>query len=609
MFSRLPQANADVIRPALAFGKRLNGDNLMSAITVAKPIEAKFDVERVRADFPILEQKVHGKPLVYLDNAASSQKPRAVIEAIKHYYEHDHANVHRGVHALSERATELYEEARVKVQRFIGAPCLRELIFTRGTTDGINLIAQSFGRAHVHVGDEVILTALEHHSNIVPWQVLCWERHAHLRVVPITDGGELRLDELEKMINPSTKIISVAHVSNALGTINPLKKIIEMAHKKGVYVVVDGAQAAPHLRIDVRELDCDFYVFSGHKVYGPTGIGALYGKPQHLELMPPYQTGGDMISYVSFAKTTWNELPYKFEAGTPNIAGAIGLAAAVEYVEEIGRDAIAAHERRLLEYATKRVAAIPGVRIIGTAHEKAGVLSFIVEDIATLDVGTRLDLEGIAVRTGHHCCQPLMERFGIPGTARASFAMYNTMEEVDAFADALERIAAEAKPRELVSLNGEIHYPEAAAHTPQDAAEEIAEFFDAVEDWSEKYEHLIDIGSKLPPMQAALKAECNCVQGCQSTVYMHARKKPGTADVIEFLADSDADIVRGELALLQKLYSGQHARDVVAFDMPAFMQRIGLDKNLTQGRRNGLAEMVKRVQKFAQELARTDVPV
>ncbi|MBI3823709.1 MAG: cysteine desulfurase, partial [Planctomycetes bacterium] len=390
-----------------------------------------FDVERVRADFPILHQKVHGKPLVYLDNAASSQKPAAVIDSIKRYYENDHANVHRGVHALSERATEMYEDARVKIQKFIGAPCLRELIFTRGTTEAINLIAQTFGRVHVHAGDEVIVTALEHHSNIVPWQVLCWEKHANLRVVPVNDTGELQLDELEKMINPATKIISVAHVSNALGTINPVKKIIDLAHKHGVYVVIDGAQAVPHLRIDVQALDCDFYVFSGHKVYGPTGIGGLYGKPRHLELMPPYQTGGDMISYVSFAKTTWNELPYKFEAGTPNIAGAIGLAAAVDYVERIGRDSIAEHEHKLLAHATERLSAIPGVRLIGTAKEKAGVLSFLVDGMSALDVGTQLDLQGVAVRTGHHCCQPLMERFGIPGTARASFAMYNTLEEVD----------------------------------------------------------------------------------------------------------------------------------------------------------------------------------
>jgi cysteine desulfurase/selenocysteine lyase len=578
------------------------------SITIAKPeimMKASFDVERIRVDFPILHQQVHGKPLVYLDNAASAQKPRAVIDALKHYYENDHANVHRGVHALSERATELYEQARITVQRFIGVPCLRELIFTRGTTEAINLVAQTFGRANVHAGDEIILTGLEHHSNIVPWQVLCWEKHANLRVAPVNDAGEIRLDELEKLINPATRIIAMAHVSNALGTINPIKKVIELAHKHGVFVLIDGAQAAPHLRIDVQELDCDFYAFSGHKVYGPTGIGALYGKPQHLELMPPYQTGGDMISYVSFEKTTWNELPYKFEAGTPNIAGAIGLAAAVDYVEEIGRDAIAEHEHKLLAYATERVSAIPGVRIIGTAKEKASVLSFIVDDppLSALDVGTQLDLEGVAVRTGHHCCQPLMERFGIAGTARASFAMYNTLDEVDVFADTLEKIVGRARPRVIVPVNGEAIYPPPTAASPTQAAEEIAEVFETVDDWAEKYEYLIEIGRKLPAMPDALKQEANRVQGCQSTVFMHARKQPGSADVIEFLADSDADIVRGELALLQKLYCGQRAGAVLAFDFPGFMQRIGLDKNLTQGRRNGLAEMLKRVQRFAQDIA------
>ena len=579
----------------------------MSVITTTEP-KAKtpsFDVERVRADFPILHQKVHGKPLIYLDNAASSQKPRAVIDALKHYYESDHANVHRGVHALSERATEAYEEARVAVQKFIGAPCLRELIFTRGATEGINLVAQTFGRVHVHAGDEIIVTALEHHSNIVPWQVLCWEKKANLRVVPVNDAGELDLGELEKMINPSTKIIAVAHVSNALGTINPVKKIVELAHKHGVYVLIDGAQAAPHVQVDVQALDCDFYVFSGHKVYGPTGIGGLYGKPQHLELMPPYQTGGDMISYVSFAKTTWNELPYKFEAGTPNIAGAIGLAAAVDYVEEIGRDAAHAHEEKLLRYATERVSAIAGVRIIGTARDKAGVLSFVVDGMSALDVGTRLDLEGVAVRTGHHCCQPLMERFTVAGTVRASFAMYNTLEEVDVLADNLEKIVASATPRAVVPANLALVYPPPAANSPAAAAEDIAEVFETIDDWAEKYQYLIEIGGKLPPMPVELKQECNRVQGCQSTVFMHARKKPGSPDAIEFLADSDADIVRGELALLQRLYSGQRASDVLAFDMPAFMQRIGLDKNLTQGRRNGLAEMVRRVNRFAEEVAAT----
>lgn len=567
-----------------------------------------LDLERVRGDFPILAEKIHGKPLIYLDNAATTQKPRAVLEALRHYYEHENANVHRAVHVLSERATEAYESARITVQKFLGAPCLREIIFTRGTTDAINLVAQSFGRLHVHPGDEVLVTELEHHSNIVPWQMLCKEKAASLRVVPINDAGELRLDELERLLTPQTRILALAHVSNALGTINPIKEIISLAHQKGVPVLVDGAQAVPHLAVNVLDLDCDFYVFSGHKVYGPTGSGALYGKPEHLELMPPYQGGGDMIRTVSFAKTTYNELPYKFEAGTPNIAGAIGLGAALEYVEELGRESIAAHEHHLLEQATNRLRDIPGVRIIGTARNKAAVLSFIVEDppLSALDVGTQLDLEGIAIRTGHHCCMPLMERLSIPGTARASFAMYNTLAEVDRFAAVLAKVVGDSRARNrpvLASAEGELVFPEAAAESPQQAADELAEVFDFLDDWSDRYQHLIELGEKLPPMPAVLKTEGNRVYGCQSTVYMYARKKPGTADGVEFLADSDADLVRGLLALLQKVYSGQSASQIVDFDVHGFFARLGLDKNLTLGRRNGLAEMVKRVQTFASTLA------
>ena len=400
----------------------------------------KFDVERLRRDFPILAARVHGKKLVYLDNAATSQKPRAVIEAITRYYERGNANIHRAVHFLSEHATEEYERARLTAQRFINAPAAHEIIFVRGTTEAINLVAQTFGRVQVTEGDEVVITAMEHHSNIVPWQILCEEKGAKLRVAPINDQGELLLDEFAKLLGPRTKIVAVAHISNALGTINPIKKIVEMAHRCGAAVVVDGAQAAPHLKINVQALDCDFYTFSGHKVYGPTGIGVLYGKSALLDAMPPYQGGGDMISSVTFEKTTYNKLPYKFEAGTPNVAGAIGLGAALEYVEQLGLDNIAEHEDKVLAYGTAAVAAIPDVRLIGTAREKAGVLSFVMDGIHPHDIGTILDQEGIAVRTGHHCAQPLMERFGVPATARASFALYNTMEEVDALVAGLEKV-------------------------------------------------------------------------------------------------------------------------------------------------------------------------
>ncbi len=399
-----------------------------------------FDVYKVRADFPILDAKVHGKPLVYLDNAATSQKPRAVLDALTNYYVSQNANIHRGVHALSELATESHEQARVKVQRFINASDPTEIIFVRGTTEGVNLVAQTYGRTHVGAGDEIIISGLEHHSNIVPWQILCQQQGAKLRVIPVNDAGELLLDEFEKLLGPRTKLVAVAHVSNALGTIVPLRRLVELAHSRNVPVLVDGAQAAPHLQIDVQALGCDFYVFSGHKMYGPMGIGVLYGKRELLEAMPPYQGGGDMISSVTFEKTLYNKLPYKFEAGTPDVSGAIGLGAAIDYMTAIGLDRIAAHEHELLLYATQAVSAVPGVRLIGTARSKAGVLSFVLENVHPHDIGTILDQEGVAIRTGHHCAQPLMQRFGVDATARASFALYNTREEVDALVEGIQKV-------------------------------------------------------------------------------------------------------------------------------------------------------------------------
>lgn len=399
-----------------------------------------FDPDVIKADFPILKQLVHGKPLVYLDNAATSQKPEAVIDAMARYYSEDNSNIHRGVHLLSERATRSYEESREKVQRFINAAASKEIIFTRGTTEAINLVAASYGRANVKAGDEVLITAMEHHSNIVPWQLLCEEKGARLRVAPINDDGELILEDFEKLLNERTKIISVVHVSNALGTINPIRAIVEIAHRHNVPVMIDGAQAAPHAKLDVQELDCDFYAFSGHKVYGPTGIGVLYGKAELLDAMPPYQGGGDMIASVTFEKTTYNALPYKFEAGTPNIAGTIGLGAALDYVNQIGLDRIARYELELLEYGTEALSQISGLRLIGTAKDKAGVLSFVIEGVHPHDVGTILDREGIAIRTGHHCAMPLMERFGIPATARASLAFYNTRADIDALAAGIHKV-------------------------------------------------------------------------------------------------------------------------------------------------------------------------
>jgi cysteine desulfurase/selenocysteine lyase len=399
-----------------------------------------FDVERVREDFPILRAKIHGKPLVYLDNAATSQKPQVVIETISRYYTAENSNIHRGIHFLSLQATRAYEDARGKVKHFLNASHTREIIFVRGTTEGINLVAQSYGRPFIKEGDEIVISAMEHHSNIVPWQILCEQVGAKLRVIPINDDGELLIDQYEKLLNERTKFVSVAHLSNALGTINPVKQIIEMAHHFGVPVLVDGAQAAPHLKVDVQDLDCDFYAFSSHKLFGPTGTGVLYGKANLLEAMPPYHGGGDMISSVTFEKTLYNVLPYKFEAGTPNIAGGVGLGAAIDYLNGIGLETVAAYEHELLSYATEAISRIPGVRLIGTAKEKACVLSFVVDDIHAHDVGTILDEEGIAIRTGHHCAMPVMQRFGVPATARASLAFYNTREEIDALVAGIRKV-------------------------------------------------------------------------------------------------------------------------------------------------------------------------
>jgi cysteine desulfurase/selenocysteine lyase len=399
-----------------------------------------YDVEKIREDFPILAQSVHGKPLVYLDNAATAQKPRAVLEGLDRFYVTENSNVHRGVHYLSERATRDYEDARITVQRFLGARSPREVIFVRGTTEAINLVAQCYGRLHVAQGDEIVVSTMEHHSNIVPWQMLCEEKGARLRVIPINDAGEFSLEDYEKLLSDRTRLVAVVHVSNSLGTVNPVRQVIERAHRRGIPVLLDGAQAVQHLRVDVQDLDCDFFAFSGHKIYGPTGIGVLYGKAELLEKMPPYQGGGDMISSVTFAKTTYNVLPYKFEAGTPDIAGAIGLAAALDYVTAIGLEHIALHEHDLLTYATEVLAEVPTLRLIGTAREKASVISFTLEGIHPHDVGTILDQEGIAVRTGHHCCQPVMDRYHVPATSRASIGLYNTREEIDALARGLEQV-------------------------------------------------------------------------------------------------------------------------------------------------------------------------
>jgi len=408
--------------------------------TLSSQVSVILDVAKIRQDFPVLKQTIHGKPLVYLDSAATAQKPFGVIDAIRKFHEVDCANIHRGVHELSQRSTAAYEETRGKAKKFLNAKTTNELIFVRGATEGINLVASSWGRKNVKAGDEIVVSALEHHSNIVPWQMLCEEKNAKLRVIPMNERGELILEEYEKLLSPRTRMVAFAHVSNALGTITPARQIIEMAHKAGALALVDGAQAAPHMKVDVQLLDADFYAFSGHKIFGPTGIGILYGKTKLLDAMPPYQGGGDMIRTVTFEKTTYNDLPYKFEAGTPNIAGGIGLGAALDYVTKVGLDRITAYEHELLLYGTEALEQIPGLKIIGTAREKAAVLSFVMEGIHPHDIGTVLDRQGVAVRTGHHCAQPVMDWFHVPATTRASLAFYNTPAEIDALVAGLHKV-------------------------------------------------------------------------------------------------------------------------------------------------------------------------
>lgn len=400
----------------------------------------QLDIAQIRADFPILNEVINGKPLVYFDNAATTQKPRQVLDALMGYYEHSNANIHRGIHFLAEKATAEFEASRRRMQTFLNARKAEEIIFTYGTTDSINLVTQTYGRAFLKKGDEIIISTLEHHSNIVPWQMLCEENGCVLRIIPINDAGELLMDEYEKMLSERTKFVSVVHVSNALGTINPVAEIIEKAHAVGAKVLIDGAQASSHLHLDVQALDCDFYTLSVHKIYGPTGMGVLYGKEELLNAMPPYRGGGEMIKEVTFEKTTYNELPYKFEAGTPNIADVVATKSALDYVDNLGKEAIAAHENYLLEYATDALQSIQGLRIVGTAAEKVSVISFLMEGIHHQDVGVLLDQQGIAIRTGHHCTQPLMQRLGIPGTSRASFAVYNTTAEIDRLVQGLYKV-------------------------------------------------------------------------------------------------------------------------------------------------------------------------
>jgi cysteine desulfurase / selenocysteine lyase len=573
-----------------------------------------FPVEAIRSQFPILTLKVHGgKPLVYLDNAATTQKPQAVIDAISRYYSFENANIHRGVYWLSQVATEAYEGSRRRVRQFINAESDREIIFTRGTTESINLVASSFGAAFVRPGDEIIVSHLEHHSNIVPWQMACERFGAVLRVIPINDRGELRLDEYARLLKPGkTKLVAVSHLSNSLGTVNDVKSIAEQAHAAGARVLVDGAQWIAHYPTDVQDLQADFYTFSAHKLYGPTGIGVLYGRRELLEAMPPYQGGGDMIESVRFEKTTYADLPNRFEAGTPDIAGAVGLGAAIDWISRFGLSAVAEYEDQLTQYMTEQIGLIPGLRIIGTAGRKGGICSFVMENpsMSPHDAGVLLDLQGVAVRTGHHCCQPVMERLGVSATVRASIAVYNTQEEIDALVRALHEITRPAsrqqnKPSASVSEEAarqaaaEAWFAGAVAPSPVAAADELAETFDLLGERDERNQYILELGEKLPELPAELKTDRHRVHGCMSTVHLVGRRQ---GDVLEFAADSDAHIVRGLIAILQRLYSGQRPDDILAFDNEAFFRRINLEQFISSQRRNGLEGMVKRIRRLATEL-------
>jgi len=585
----------------------------------ASPSRRAFDASRIRADFPILHTKTSsGKPLVYLDNGATTQKPRAVLDALAAYYGSQNANIHRGVYELSQVATGLYEKARVTVKEFVNAADPAEIIFTRGTTESINLVAHSYARVVLKPGDEVVISAMEHHSNIVPWQMACQATGATLRAIPVNDAGELdQAAYLRLLSSGRVKVVSVTHVSNSLGTINPVKEMTTLAHRAGAVVLIDGAQWVGHHPTDVRAIGCDFYAFSGHKLFGPTGVGVLYGRRELLDRMPPFMGGGDMIKSVTIEKTEYADLPNKFEAGTPNIAGAIGLAAAIDYVTALGFETFEAHERDLLEYATARLAEIPGLRIVGTAKDKASVISFVMDDpaISALDIGLALDAEGVAIRTGHHCCQPVMDRFEIPATSRISLAFYNTRADVDT------AVAAIAKLRERTIKKGPatagvvepsaattelnldaVKWAPSVAPSPAAAADDLAELFEALGDRDARNLYILEAGEKVPPMPAGLKNDRTRVHGCMSVVHLFGRRRPGAENVLEFVADSDAHIVRGLIGILQRLFSGQRARDILAFDVEAFFTRIGLEQFITVQRRNGLAGMVKRIRALATEI-------
>ena len=573
-----------------------------------------FDVHAVRRDFPILATEMNGHPLVYLDNAATTQKPRRVIDAITRYYERDNANVHRGVYVLSQRATAKFDDARLKVADFLNAPEPAECVFVRGVTEAINLVAFSWARQNLAEGDEVLLSALEHHSNIVPWQLAAEATGAKVRSLPMRADGTLDLDRLDEFVTDKTKLVAVQHVSNALGVVHDVAAVTRAAKGVGAVVLIDGAQAVSHFPTDVQALGCDFYCFSGHKLYGPTGVGVLWGRRGLLEAMTPYHGGGDMIESVTWAGTTYAPIPAKFEAGTPDIAGVVGLGAAIDYLGDIGFDAIKSQEDALLSHATDRLRRVPGLRVVGDAAGRAAVVSFVLENpaVSSLDIGTKLDARGIAVRTGHHCAQPLMDAFGIAGTTRASFAFYNTTEEVDSLAEGLEAIVGEARGRSgsaaaAAASGGEVEWPEPAGASPDEAAGALVDDFDFLKEAGEDpREFVLDLGRKLLPMPAVEKNGATHVKGCMSQVWLTARRRPGTADALDFLADSDAELVRGLIGVLQHVFSGQSAAAILAFDVEKLLRRLDFQNLISVQRRSGVEAMLNRIQSIARATAGSD---
>ena len=557
-----------------------------------------MNLQAVRQQFPALQQQINGQPLVYLDNAATSQKPEVVIRAVEQFYRHQNANVHRGAHQLSERATSAFEAARTSVKTFINAAAEEEIIWTRGTTEGINLIAQSYARPLLQSGDEILLTELEHHANIVPWQIVAQQTGALIRVVPVNDNGDLNLQRFAELLNDKTRIVSLTHVSNALGTINPVAGLVRQAKAVGAVVIIDGAQAVSHLDIDVQRLGCDFYLFSGHKLFAPTGIGVLYGRRQLLEAMPPWQAGGEMINRVSFSGTTYNTLPFKFEAGTPNISGALGLGEAIRFLSTLDRKALARHERALMSQALERCSAIPGFSRIGSPTACTSILSFQLSSHHQQDVGLMLDQQGIALRTGHHCAMPLMERLGLPGTIRASFSFYNTLDEVERFAQALELIS-QGRHFSIADTVPEQSIFDSSPFGREINDSHILALLTPLKHWNDRYREIMQLSKQLPAFTSTMKTDSGRIAGCESDAWLQVSQD--AEGRLWFAADSDARIIRGLIALVLAALNGKTPEQILAFDLEHYFDQLQLTRHLSPSRGNGLKAIINAIRESASQ--------